>query len=126
MVFISWLIALSVFGSSPGTAGTIVHLEHFFVTYHLFHRKKGSPFADDQGIYNCLTWWEQIDNGKQLTLNRKFFTVLPVLYRIASHTQIIRTRCSSSIHWPYLCWWLLSSPTCTRSVYLGSMPIVEL
>ncbi|KAK7836426.1 orm1-like protein 1 [Quercus suber] len=57
------------------------------VTYHFFHWKKGTPFADDQGIYNALTWWEQIDNGKQLTRNRKFLTVVPVvLYLIASHT----------------------------------------
>ncbi|CAH2080254.1 unnamed protein product, partial [Thlaspi arvense] len=47
----------------------------------------GTPFGDDQGIYNRLTWWEQIDNGKQLTRNRKFLTVVPVvLYLIASHT----------------------------------------
>ncbi|GAB2240933.1 hypothetical protein Droror1_Dr00021451 [Drosera rotundifolia] len=38
------------------------------VTYHFLHWKKGTPFAEDQGIYNRLTWWEQIDNGKQLTL----------------------------------------------------------
>ncbi|KAG8476452.1 hypothetical protein CXB51_033364 [Gossypium anomalum] len=113
MVFISWLLVLSLFGTSAGTAWTIVHLAHFFskaslrdlirqhlvllltvftfhdsaVTYHFFHWKKGTPFADDQGIYNGLTWWEQIDNGKQLTRNRKFLTVVPVvLYLIASHT----------------------------------------
>ncbi|XWS50136.1 hypothetical protein CRYUN_Cryun12cG0062800 [Craigia yunnanensis] len=79
IVFFSWLIVLSLFGSSPGTACTIVHLSHFFVTYHFFHWKKGTPFADDQGIYNGLTWWEQIDNGKQLTRNRKFLTVVPVV-----------------------------------------------
>ncbi|TYI69171.1 hypothetical protein E1A91_D08G135600v1 [Gossypium mustelinum] len=87
IVFFSWLMVLSVFGTSPGIAWTIVHLTHFFVTYHFFHWKKGTPFADDQGIYNGLTWWEQIDNGKQLTPNRKFLTVVPVvLYLIASHT----------------------------------------
>ncbi|KAH7578075.1 hypothetical protein JRO89_XS01G0337700 [Xanthoceras sorbifolium] len=65
------------------------------ITYQFFHWKKGTPFADDQGIYNGLTWWEQIDNGKQLTRNRKFLTVVPVVlmfnemcteYLIASHT----------------------------------------
>ncbi|GAU47193.1 hypothetical protein TSUD_350580 [Trifolium subterraneum] len=66
------------------------------VTYHFFHWKKGTPFADDQGIYNRLTWWEQVDNGKQLTRNRKFLTVVPLVlslsynavdrYLIASHT----------------------------------------
>ncbi|MFS7913611.1 putative ORMDL family protein [Helianthus anomalus] len=51
----------------------------FEITYHFFHWKKGTPFADDQGIYNRLTWWEQIDSGKQLTRNRKFLTVVPVV-----------------------------------------------
>ncbi|KAE8683904.1 pentatricopeptide repeat-containing protein [Hibiscus syriacus] len=40
--------------------------------------------------------------------------------------QIIGTRCSSLMRWPYLCWWSRSSPTCTRSVYSESMPIIEL
>ncbi|KAL2334561.1 hypothetical protein Fmac_015774 [Flemingia macrophylla] len=48
------------------------------VTYHFFHWKKGTPFAENQGIYNRLTWWEQVDNGKQLTRNRKFLTVAPL------------------------------------------------
>ncbi|XP_044486531.1 ORM1-like protein 2 [Mangifera indica] len=87
ILFFSWLIVLSLFHCTPGMAWTIVHLFHFLVTYHFFHWKKGTPFADDQGIYNQLTWWEQIDNGKQLTRNRKFLTVVPVvLYLIASHT----------------------------------------
>lgn len=53
---------------------------YFQITYHFFHWKKGTPFAaDDQGIYSRLTWWEQIDNGQQLTRNRKFLTVVPVV-----------------------------------------------
>ncbi|KAL6986461.1 hypothetical protein U1Q18_019823 [Sarracenia purpurea var. burkii] len=83
ILFFSWLVVLSVFGCSPGMAWTIVHLSHFLVTYQFFHWKKGTPFADDQGIYNRLTWWEQIDNGKQLTRNRKFLTVVPVVLPIA-------------------------------------------
>jgi hypothetical protein len=51
----------------------------FQITYHFFHWKKGTPFADDQGMYNALTWWEQMDNGKQLTRNRKFLIVVPVV-----------------------------------------------
>ncbi|KAB1219675.1 ORM1-like protein 2 [Morella rubra] len=105
ILFFSWLLVLSIFGCSPGMAWTIVNLAHFLVellhfpvchdilcrlpqvTYHFFHWKKGTPFAEDQGIYNRLTWWEQMDNGKQLTRNRKFLTVVPlVLYLIASHT----------------------------------------
>ncbi|URD88988.1 hypothetical protein MUK42_34270 [Musa troglodytarum] len=69
------------------------------ITYHFFHWKKGTPFSDDQGIYNSLTWWEQMDNGRQLTRNRKFLTVVPVVlglsisssgYLIASHTTDYR------------------------------------
>ncbi|KAL8172539.1 hypothetical protein V2J09_024343 [Rumex salicifolius] len=87
ILFFSWLVVLSVFGCTPGMAWTIVNLAHFAVTYHFFHWKKGTPFSEDQGIYNRLTWWEQVDNGKQLTRNRKFLTVVPiVLYLIASHT----------------------------------------
>ncbi|KAH7659557.1 ORMDL family protein [Dioscorea alata] len=87
ILFFSWLIVLSVFGCTAGMAWTLVNLFHFSVTYYFFHWKKGTPFSEDQGIYNNRTWWEQIDNGKQLTRNRKFLTVVPVvLYLIASHT----------------------------------------
>ncbi|KAG6486597.1 hypothetical protein ZIOFF_055175 [Zingiber officinale] len=87
ILFFSWLLVLSFFGCSAGMAWTVVNLFHFAVTYYFFHWKKGTPFAEDQGIYNNLTWWEQIDNGKQLTRNRKFLAVVPVvLYLIASHT----------------------------------------
>ncbi|KAJ3682128.1 hypothetical protein LUZ60_014701 [Juncus effusus] len=79
ILFFSWLVVLSVFGCSPGMAWTVVNLSHFAITYHFFHWKKGTPFADDQGMYNQLTWWEQMDNGKQLTRNRKFLTVVPVV-----------------------------------------------
>ncbi|KAL9360109.1 hypothetical protein Peur_048232 [Populus x canadensis] len=49
--------------------------------------RKEPHLPKTRGIYNRLTWWEQIDKGKQLTRNRKFLTVVPVvLYLIASHT----------------------------------------
>ncbi|CAF2117031.1 unnamed protein product [Brassica napus] len=91
IIFFGWLAVLSVSGCSPGMAWTVVNLSHFLVTYHSFHRMKGTPFGEDQGIYNALTWWEQMDNGQQLTSNRKFLTVVPiVLYLIASHTTDYR------------------------------------
>jgi hypothetical protein len=49
------------------------------VTYRFFHWKKGTPFAEDQGDYAKLTWWEQMDNGRQNTRNRKFLIVVPVV-----------------------------------------------
>ncbi|XP_008802460.1 ORM1-like protein 2 [Phoenix dactylifera] len=87
LIFFAWIAVLSLLRCSPGVAWTIVNLAHFFVTYHCFHWRKGTPFAEDQGIYNGLTWWEQVDNGKQLTNNRKFLSTVPViLYLIALHT----------------------------------------
>ncbi|GFP88201.1 orm1-like protein 1 [Phtheirospermum japonicum] len=69
ILFFSWLIVLSVSNCTPGMAWTVVNICHFL------------------GIYNALTWWEQMDSGNQLTRNRKFLTVVPVvLYLIASHT----------------------------------------
>ncbi|KAH9533437.1 hypothetical protein CY35_18G052800 [Sphagnum magellanicum] len=87
IIFISWLLILSVLRCDAGTAWTIVNLGHFAVTYRFFHWKKGTPFAEDQGDYAKLTWWEQVDNGRQHTRNRKFLIVVPVLlYLVASHT----------------------------------------
>ncbi|MCO5604686.1 hypothetical protein L7F22_058856 [Adiantum nelumboides] len=114
LLFLCWLLALSILGCSPGTAWSIVNLSHFAtdlycrkrgvvvifskinlsgysfsiqITYWSFHWRKGTPFAEDQGMYNKLTWWEQMDNGRQLTRNRKFLMVVPVvLYLIACHT----------------------------------------
>ncbi|GJZ92830.1 ORM1-like protein 3 [Tanacetum coccineum] len=60
ILFFAWLVVLSVFGCSPGMAWTTVNLVHAMLTYQFFHWKKGTPFADDQGIYNRLTWWEQV------------------------------------------------------------------
>ncbi|VAH35107.1 unnamed protein product [Triticum turgidum subsp. durum] len=77
ILFVSWLLILSIFGCTPGRINH--NLPHFQITYHFFHWKKGTPFADDQGMYNRLTWWEQMDNGKQLTRNRKFLVVVPVV-----------------------------------------------
>ncbi|MED6122953.1 hypothetical protein PIB30_044771 [Stylosanthes scabra] len=91
ILFFSWLLVLSVFGCSPGMAWTTVNLAHFAVTYHFFHWKKGTPFADDQGIYNRLTWWEQIDNGKQLTRNRKFLTVVPLVLDSLAYDRLSKS-----------------------------------
>ncbi|KAI5056508.1 hypothetical protein GOP47_0028326 [Adiantum capillus-veneris] len=87
LLSLCWLLALSILGCSAGTAWSVVNLSHFAITYWSFHWRKGTPFSEDQGMYNKLTWWEQMDNGRQLTRNRKFLMVVPVvLYLIACHT----------------------------------------
>uniref|UniRef100_A0A7N0VAV7 Uncharacterized protein n=1 Tax=Kalanchoe fedtschenkoi TaxID=63787 RepID=A0A7N0VAV7_KALFE len=75
-------MVLSLFGCSPGMAWTVVHLSHFL----------GTPFAEDQGMYNTLTWWEQIDNGKYLIASHTtdyqhpmlFFNTLAVLVLVVA------------------------------------------
>eukprot|EP00741_Cyanophora_paradoxa_P019509 tig00021127_g18832.t1 len=71
------------------SAWVTTNLLHAIFTWFAFHWVRGSPFGDEfneQGKYNKYTWWEQIDNGRQNTKNRKFLTIFPVvLYLIATH-----------------------------------------
>uniref|UniRef100_A0A061S7X6 Ormdl-domain-containing protein n=1 Tax=Tetraselmis sp. GSL018 TaxID=582737 RepID=A0A061S7X6_9CHLO len=70
-----------------GLAWTYTHLAHAVVTYYLLHWNKGSPFQEDQGKYDNLTFWEQLDDGVQYSSNRKFLTAVPVvLFILASHS----------------------------------------
>ncbi|GAQ77913.1 ORMDL family protein [Klebsormidium nitens] len=81
-----WMLFVSLGGVPSGLAWTYVHLLHFVITFYLLHWRKGSPFGEDQGIYDRLTMWEQIDDGVQFTRTKKFFTAVPVvLFLIASH-----------------------------------------
>jgi hypothetical protein len=71
---------------ATGLAWTYVHLIHGVLTYYLLHWHKGSPIDMDQGKYDKLTFWEQLDDGVQNTTNRKFFTAVPVvLFLLAAH-----------------------------------------
>ncbi len=47
---------------------------------------QGSPIDSDQGKYDKLTFWEQIDDGVQNTATRKFFTAVPIVtFLLATH-----------------------------------------
>jgi hypothetical protein len=76
LLLLVWLALCALL--QPGTAWDVLQLAHFGVTFPLFHWHKGSPIAADQGAYDKLTFWEQMDGGVQLTSNKKFFTVVPV------------------------------------------------
>jgi hypothetical protein len=70
-------------------AATAVNVLHFALTFYLLHWKKGTPIpygdvAHDPGLYDRYTFWEQMDEGVQLTRNRKFFTAVPVALFFAS------------------------------------------
>jgi hypothetical protein len=75
----------------PGMAWTYTHLLHAVATYYLLHWNKGSPVEMDQGRYDKLTFWEQLDDGVQYTANRKFLLVVPfLLFILASHGSDFR------------------------------------
>jgi len=87
----TWL-CLSVI-MDGGKAWTYVHLIHGVVTFYLLHWNKGSPIEEDQGKWDSLTFWEQLDDGVQGTMTRKFFTVVPViLFLFATHGSDFRTQ----------------------------------
>lgn len=69
-----------------GLAWTYVHLIHGAITFYLLHWSKGSPIEEEQGKWDFDTFWEQLDDGEQGTITRKFFTVVPVvLFVLATH-----------------------------------------
>ena len=71
---------------------TYLNIMHSVVTFYLFHWKKGSPVQADQGDYDSLTWWEQMDGEVQNTSNRKFFTSVPAaLFLLAAHVNQYRS-----------------------------------
>ena len=85
LLLLAWLCLCAVV--PPARAWDTVLLAHFVVTFYLFHWHKGSPIAADQGAYDKLTFWEQMDDGVQLTRNKKFFTALPVALFLPSAWQ---------------------------------------
>uniref|UniRef100_A0A7S1G9T5 ORM1-like protein 3 n=1 Tax=Bicosoecida sp. CB-2014 TaxID=1486930 RepID=A0A7S1G9T5_9STRA len=66
---------------------TLTHIAHFLAQFFGFHWSKGTPTSDvDQGAYNELTFWEQLDRGRPWTATKKFFVVVPViLFMITCH-----------------------------------------
>lgn len=50
LIVLGWLLISSF--TDPGMAWTYVHIAHGIITYICFHWVKGSPIADDQGVYD--------------------------------------------------------------------------
>lgn len=73
-----WLALVGPLGGSPAHAWDATVLAHFALTFPLLHWVKGSPVGADQGAYDALTFWEQMDGGLQLTRTKKFFTAVPL------------------------------------------------
>ncbi|XP_031572672.1 ORM1-like protein 3 [Actinia tenebrosa] len=80
LIIIGHLVILSVPFLDTATAWTITNTVHNVSVFLVLHYLKGTPFeTSDQGRSRRLTHWEQIDQGTQFTLTRKFFTLVPIL-----------------------------------------------
>jgi len=65
-------------------AWTAVHFIHNLGLFLLLHWNKGTINAFDWGLFDKQTFWEQIDNGKQYTIPRKLFTLMPIFIFLAA------------------------------------------
>eukprot|EP00276_Gloeochaete_wittrockiana_P016560 CAMPEP_0184335742 /NCGR_PEP_ID=MMETSP1089-20130417/4260_1 /TAXON_ID=38269 ORGANISM="Gloeochaete wittrockiana, Strain SAG46.84" /NCGR_SAMPLE_ID=MMETSP1089 /ASSEMBLY_ACC=CAM_ASM_000445 /LENGTH=180 /DNA_ID=CAMNT_0026660559 /DNA_START=257 /DNA_END=799 /DNA_ORIENTATION=+ len=63
-------------------AWTLLNVLHTIGTFPFLHWIKGVPFSgveSDQGAYEALTWWEQLDSGAQFTKTKKILTLVPII-----------------------------------------------
>eukprot|EP00823_Brevimastigomonas_motovehiculus_P002110 TRINITY_DN1347_c0_g3_i1.p1 TRINITY_DN1347_c0_g3~~TRINITY_DN1347_c0_g3_i1.p1 ORF type:complete len:168 (-),score=29.51 TRINITY_DN1347_c0_g3_i1:574-1077(-) len=69
-------------GISDMLAWTIINCLHAVGTFYFVHWIRGTPISDDQGMYQKYTFWEQIDDGRQYTVTRKLFILVPVVISV--------------------------------------------
>ncbi|KAF7730242.1 hypothetical protein EC973_002485 [Apophysomyces ossiformis] len=71
---------------TPEASWTLTNLSFNCGHYIMFHWVQGIPFENNQGAYDGLTLWEQIDGGVQFTATRKFLTAVPIaLFLLSTH-----------------------------------------
>ncbi|KAI0243694.1 sphingolipid homeostasis protein orm1, partial [Massospora cicadina] len=58
---------------------TLTNLTYNLVTFWVFHMMIGVPYQFNQGAYDHLTLWEQIDNEAQYTATKKYLTAVPII-----------------------------------------------
>lgn len=65
---------------------TLTNLTYNIGSYIMFHQVKGIPFEFNNGAFDNLTMWEQIDDGDQYTPTKKFLMLVPIgLFLISTH-----------------------------------------
>ncbi|KAI9297256.1 ORMDL-domain-containing protein [Neoconidiobolus thromboides FSU 785] len=65
---------------------TLTNVTYNFLSFWIFHTMTGIPFQFNQGAYDHLTLWEQIDNEAQYTATKKYLTALPIaLFILSTH-----------------------------------------
>lgn len=65
---------------------TLTNLTYNLVTFWVFHMMVGVPYQFNQGAYDHLTLWEQIDNEAQYTATKKYLFAVPIfLFLVSTH-----------------------------------------
>jgi len=89
--FFFGMFVVGIFGLSDAFSWTLLHVVHTGITFIVLHWVKGSPFwiaGGDQGQYDHLTFWEQIDHGRQYTRNKKIFTLIPIILSVLASFSV--------------------------------------
>ncbi|GAA96464.1 uncharacterized protein L969DRAFT_103410 [Mixia osmundae IAM 14324] len=74
-------------GIAQDLSWTVVLQGYLLITFMMFHWVTGTPFeANNSGVADALTLWEQIDDGAQYTPAKKWLTSLPImLFLVSTH-----------------------------------------
>lgn len=90
LILIEWIVRTLLV--LPGVMSrdvslTAVHVGHGIVNFFVMHYLVGTPGElQDQGDYSGLSWWEQLDDGRDWTNAHKALITIPiVLFLVTSH-----------------------------------------
>ncbi|KAI9334966.1 ORMDL family [Obelidium mucronatum] len=88
-IFVLAVLRLGI-GMIPGmtteAAWTITNLLYYVITFIMFHWVLGVPFQLNQGEFEDMTLWEQMDKGEPFTPAKKYLTMIPIiLFLLGTH-----------------------------------------
>jgi hypothetical protein len=63
---------------------TIINICHGVISLYLMHWRRGTADPFDAGSNDRYTFWELLDEGKNYTPTKKFFTVVPIALFLAA------------------------------------------
>jgi len=79
LVLVRFVLAAFHPAISKEVAWNLWHAAHCVLSFILLHWIRGSLYEGGSGKYTNQTFWEQIDDERQNTPNRKFFIILPLI-----------------------------------------------
>jgi len=82
----------------PSFKFQFVHFAHCVATLSLFHWNKGNEDPHSDGEFDNMTFWEQIDSGRQWTSSRKFLLTIPIILAWAAMYECEWNQKSTILH----------------------------